>query len=293
MGALIWLASYPKSGNTWMRGFLHNLFRNEPEPVDINKLSDFCLGESAAQWYARHADRPLAELSDEEIARMRPIVHRDFTTVFPDSVFVKTHNYLGEWCGVPLHTMEVTAGGIYVLRNPLDVAISVSHHFGETIDEAIEHLGNDKTMMGGVETHVLEIHRSWSTHVRSWTEHPSPQLFVVRYEDLLQKPRKYFKQVANFLGLKPSSERLERAIRNSSFKALKEIEQKKGFKERSKKAESFFREGRAEQWREVLTPDQVRRVIADHHEQMARFGYIPEDYKDAVPESARIRASAS
>ncbi len=293
MGALIWLASYPKSGNTWMRSFLHNLFRNSSEPVDVNELTDFCIGDSGAQWYARRAKRPLSELSIEEISQLRPAVHRDYTTVFPDSVFVKTHNYLGEVGGVPLHTMDVTAGGIYVLRNPLDVVISVSHHFGETIEEAIAHLANEEMLTGGTETHVVEVHRSWSTHVRSWTEHPNPQLLVVRYEDLLHKPRKHFKLVTNFLGLKPSSERLERAIRNSSFKALKEIEQKKGFKERSKKAEAFFREGRAEQWREVLTPDQVRRVIADHHEQMARFGYIPEDYKDAVPESERIKVAAS
>lgn len=283
MGALIWLASYPKSGNTWMRSFLHNLFRNKPEPVDINELGDFCIGESAAQWYVRRAGRPLSELSDQEIAELRPTVHKDFTTVFPDSVFVKTHNYLGDWGGVPLHTMEVTAGGIYVLRNPLDVAISVSHHFGETIEEAIAHLANDEQLTGGTDKHVVEVHRSWSTHVKSWTQHPSPQLLVMRYEDMLYKPRKHFKQVANFLGLKPSPERLERAIRNSSFKALKELEQQKGFRERSKKAESFFREGRAEQWREVLTPDQVRRIIADHHEQMERFGYIPDDYRDAVP----------
>lgn len=283
MGALIWLASYPKSGNTWMRSFLHNLFRNSMEPVDINEISDFCLGESAAQWYLRRSTQPLEDLSAEEIARLRPVVHRDFTTVFPDSVFVKTHNYLGEWCGVPLHTMDVTAGGIYIVRNPLDVVISVSHHFGETIEQAIKHLADENYMVGNLESHIPEIHRSWSTHVRSWTEHPSPQLLVLRYEDLLLKPRKYFKQVANFLGLKPSAERLERAIRNSSFKMLKTIEEKRGFRERPEQAESFFREGRAEQWREVLTPDQVRRIIADHHEQMERFGYIPEDYRDAVP----------
>ena len=292
MGALIWLASYPKSGNTWMRSFLHNLFRNTAAPVSINDLDDFCLGESAAAWYAPRAPRPLAELELEEIARLRPIVHRDFTRAFPDSVFVKTHNYLGEFFGVPLHNMDVTAGGIYVLRNPLDVAISISHHFGETIDEAIAHLANEGAGTPVTDTHVPEVHRSWSTHVASWTAVPNPQLLVLRYEDLLLKPRKHFKKVAQFLGLKPSPERLERAIRNSSFKALKAQEQKAGFKERSDKAAAFFREGRAEQWRDVLTPDQVRRIIADHHVQMARFGYIPSDYKDAVPAPDESRAAS-
>lgn len=292
MGALIWLASYPKSGNTWMRSFLHNLFRNASAPVSINELDDFCLGESDAAWYAPRSPRPLAELGLDEIARLRPVVHRDFTLAFPDSVFVKTHNYLGEWFGVPLHNMEVTAGGIYVLRNPLDVAISLSHHFGETIDEAIAHLADEGAGTPVTGKHVPEVHRSWSTHVASWTAVPNPQLLVLRYEDLLLKPKKYFKKVAQFLGLKPPQERLERAIRNSSFKALKAQEQKTGFKERSDKADAFFREGRAEQWRDVLTPDQVRRIIADHHAQMARFGYIPDDYKDAVPAPEASRAAS-
>ena len=290
MGALIWLASYPKSGNTWMRSFLHNLFRNAHEPVSINELDDFCLGESDAAWYAPRSPRPLAELEPDEIAKLRPVVHGDFTLAFPDSAFVKTHNYLGEWFGVPLHNMDVTAGGIYVLRNPLDVAISLSHHFGETIDEAIAHLADDGAGTPVTGKHVPEVHRSWSTHVASWTAAPNPQLLVLRYEDLLLKPKKYFKKVVQFLGLKPPQERLERAIRNSSFKALKAQEQKTGFKERSDKTDAFFREGRAEQWRDVLTPDQVRRIIADHHVQMARFGYIPDDYKDAVPvpEASRV-----
>ena len=287
MGALIWLASYPKSGNTWMRSFLHNLFRNTPEPVDINEITDFCIGDSSAQWYKRRAGgRLLAELTMEELAQLRPQVHRDFTTVFPDSVFVKTHNFFGNWAGTPLHTMEVTAGGIYVLRNPLDVVISVSHHFDETIDEAIKHLANDAYKTGNMETHVEEIHRSWSTHVKSWTEHPNPQLLVLRYEDLLHKPRKHFKRVVDFLGLPASPSRLERAIQNSSFKTLSGIEQKKGFRERPEAAKAFFREGRSEQWREILTPEQIRQVICDHHEQMERFGYIPHDYRDVIPVKA-------
>jgi hypothetical protein len=114
---------------------------------------------------------------------------------------------------------------------------------------------------------------------------------VLRYEDMLDKPRKSFKRVAEFLGLKPTSERLERAIKFSSFKMLKAQEQREGFKERSSKAAAFFREGRKDQWREKLTPAQIRRIIADHHEQMARFGYIPADYADAVPASARPGSS--
>lgn len=283
MGALIWLASYPKSGNTWMRSFLHNLLKGSHRPTDINEIDDFCLGGSSSGWYARYTSTPLGQMSEEETGRYRMQVQRDFTSVFPDSVFVKTHNYLGEYDGIPLHNMDVTAGAIYIVRNPLDVALSMGPHFGISLEESIRTLANENAGSTISETHVAEHYGSWSTHVRTWTRIPNPSLLVMRYEDMLDKPRKSFKQVAKFLGLNPTAERLERAIKFSSFKTLKALEDKHGFKERPSTSRSFFREGRRDQWRETLTPDQVRQIIADHHEQMERFGYIPNDYRDAVP----------
>lgn len=278
MGGIIWLASYPKSGNTWMRSFLHNLLRNSQQPVDINELDHFCIGESSSAQYRKYLKESVDTVDHEVLAKLRPKVQRDYTTYFPDSVFVKTHNFLGKWHGVDLHNMDVTAGGIYVLRNPLDVVLSMTHHFGEDIDGAIARMANEGALTAAGPEHVPEFHSSWSRHVESWTGRPNPQLLVVRYEDLTLKPRKFFKQVSTFLGLKPSKERLERAIRNSSFKALKRQEETKGFKEKSEFAQSFFREGKTEQWREKLSEDQIRRIVSDHREQMERFGYVPKGY---------------
>jgi hypothetical protein len=279
MGAIIWLASYPKSGNTWMRSFLHNLLMNAKEPVPIDQLTHFCLGESAAGPYAALARKPYDTLTLEEIARLRPKAHRELTKASSDSVFVKTHNYLGTWFDQPLHNMDVTAGGIYILRNPLDVVLSAQNHFNLTLEESIERMATIGAGTSLGDGHVPEIHSSWSHHVESWTAQPNPQLLVLRYEDLLNDPQTYFGRTVQFLGLKPPQERLDRAIRFSSFKVLKEQEEKGGFSERPKNAKaSFFREGRAEQWREVLTPDQVRRIISDHRAQMQRFNYIPADY---------------
>tara|TARA_R110000868_G_scaffold121270_2_gene321719 strand:+ start:842 stop:1681 length:840 start_codon:yes stop_codon:yes gene_type:complete len=278
MGALIWLASYPKSGNTWMRTFLHNLFHNGATPVELNKLDDFSLGACHSYWYRKYTSTQPDALTPEEIAKYRPLVQADFTSVFPDSVFVKTHHFLGEHDGTDLHNMDVTAGGIYVVRNPLDVALSMMPHFGLPLDDAITTMADETAGTKLTPTHVPEHYGSWSTHVKSWTQNPNPQLLVMRYEDLLAKPRANFKKVANFLGLKPSSERLEKAIRFSSFKVLKAQEEKTGFRERPQTSKAFFREGKADQWRDKLTPEQVKRIIADHGEQMERFGYIPKEY---------------
>jgi hypothetical protein len=281
MGGIVWLASYPKSGNTWMRAFLHNLLTNAKEPVDPNVLDTLTLGNKAAGWYLPYVGgKKMSEVTKEELAKYRPLVHRDFARGSPDSVFVKTHCYLGaDDLGVPLITMEYTAGAIYIVRNPLDVCISMTHHFGCTIDEAIDYLAFVRNSMGGGdEESVMEPLSTWSIHVESWTGKPNPRLIVVRYEDMLDQPFVAFGNVCRFLGIRPPHERLERAIKFSSFEMLRKLEEQKGFKERSETAERFFREGRKEQWRQKLSEAQIRRVVDSHRVQMARFNYVPEGY---------------
>ncbi len=275
MGAIIWLASYPKSGNTWLRAFLFNLLRNPPQPASINELDSFCIGESAGAWYARRAGHAVGELEMDAVMALRPQVHRDFTQAFPDSVFVKTHNFLGECCDISLHTMDVTAGAIYVVRNPLDVVISMSDHFGVGLDAAITRLGDPAAATETTDAHVSEFHSDWSTHVKSWTAQPNPGLHILRYEDMLDRPNRSFRQLATFLGLTPPHDRLRKAIKFSSFETLRAQEKKESFKERSEYSQAFFRAGRKQQWRSQLTPAQIDRVVAAHSEQMARFGYLP------------------
>lgn len=277
MGAIIWLASYPKSGNTWMRAFLHNLLTNAKNPVRIGSLNQFCLGEDLAEYYNHIDPRPLSQLSPMEVLELRPKVHELLTKASPDSVFVKTHNFLGVVEGVSLINLNCTAGAIYVLRNPLDVTISYSHHFGVDLDEAIQQLGCPGTGTTTTDMNARQHFSSWSIHVESWTQSTFPALHVVRYEDMTDNPLETFAGVAKFLGLEPPLERLRRAISHSSFGQLQSQERERGFLERSQHSR-FFRSGRAGQWREVLTEDQIKRIVSDHRAQMERFGYVPEGY---------------
>jgi hypothetical protein len=276
MGALVWLASYPKSGNTWMRAFLHNLFMNPAEPLPPDTLTRFTVSDTHKPWYkAANGGVPVDGYTQEQLAPLRPKAHHLMTQAYPDSVFVKTHAANFEHCGVPLITPEVTAGAIYIVRNPLDVVISMTHHYGIDLDEAIERLGREQGGTAEGETNIPQFLSSWSTHVVSWTSKPNSQLHVVRYEDMLDKAFATFGGVAQFLGLPPSKDRLQKAIRFSSFNALKTLEKKHGFIERSEYAEAFFREGKKGQWRTLLTPAQVDAVVTRHREQMERFGYLP------------------
>lgn len=277
MGAIIWLASYPKSGNTWMRVFLHNLLRNPAEPAPINSINQFCLGEDSASLYNNFDPRPLSTLTAAEVMALRPKVHELLTTAFPDSVFVKTHNLLGEAEGQPLINLKCTAGAIYLVRNPLDVAISYAHHFGVGIDDSIEQLNYAGAGTPTTDLVARQYYGSWSMHVSSWTEVPFPTRHVVRYEDMIDDPLDTFAGVAKFLGLEPPIERLQRAIANSSFEQLQSQENDRGFVERSQYSR-FFRSGRTGQWRSELTEDQIRQVVSDHRTQMQRFGYVPEGF---------------
>ncbi|MBT4486997.1 MAG: sulfotransferase domain-containing protein [Rhodospirillaceae bacterium] len=276
MGGIIWLASYPKSGNTWLRAYLHNLLRDPVKPADINELDQFCLGDSQAHWYyhvSPHQD--LSKVTMADVAPLRAKVHEAFTKAHPDSVFAKTHNLLGEAYGMPLVSMEHTVGAIYVLRNPLDLVISLADHFGLDLDAAIDMLGDPEAGTPNSQTNAFEFYGTWSQHVSSWTGEDSESQMHLRYEDMSGKPNQTFRRVAKFLGLEPSKARLDKAIRFSSFKVLQGQENRDGFRERSSHSEKFFRSGKTGQWRQILSKSQIDRVVADHHTQMDRFGYLP------------------
>lgn len=190
-------------------------------------------------------------------------------------MFVKTHNYWGGFGDHLLHNPRLTAGGIYVVRNPLDVVVSMTHHFGLDIDAAIDFLGNDDTATENEARWVSQLLGSWSTHVASWTNIDHPNFLVVRYEDLLEKPGKTFARIAKLVGVTDRA-RIERAISHTSFATLSKIERRDGFVEASEKTEArFFRVGRSNQWRQALRPDQVARVVDRHRDMMAKYRYLP------------------
>ncbi|MEP6940077.1 MAG: sulfotransferase domain-containing protein, partial [Rudaea sp.] len=118
MGNIVWLASYPKSGNTWIRAFLANLVANRSGAVTLAELPAYGRLEADPELYSRVAGRPSVELDFDELCALRPQVHAALAAAATRSVFVKTHSMAAVHDGVPLITPQVTAGAICVVRNP-------------------------------------------------------------------------------------------------------------------------------------------------------------------------------
>ncbi|MCK5748298.1 MAG: sulfotransferase domain-containing protein [Oricola sp.] len=276
---IIWLASYPKSGNTWARSFLFNLISiltgEDPSTRDINAVNERSIWDISARRYEEILGKPPKEAGREAVAAARPKVQEAIADELPGISLVKTHNALVMDRGYPAINTKVTSGAVYIIRNPLDVAISFSHHLGTTVDKAIARMGKKGLETPMTDESVHEIYGSWSENVLSWTRKPNPAIFVMRYEDMKSAPEKTFGALARHLLMSPTRDQLARAIELSSFERLQQKEEETGFKMKPKAAEKFFRKGEVGEWKDVLTRNQVQRIIQDHGQQMARFGYLP------------------
>ncbi|OYV35714.1 MAG: hypothetical protein B7Z80_17560 [Rhodospirillales bacterium 20-64-7] len=224
MGKIVWLASYPKSGNTWLRAFLHNYITKSESPHSIDALTDFSVPECAAAFFSGPGDT----LSTEQVQRERPAAHEKLTRLHDDLVFVKTHNAHIALHGIPLCTPEHTAGAILIVRDPRDVALSYSAFLGKPLDEVIGFMANPRAANRGTPSQVFEFLSSWSLHAQSWTQ--ANNLLVIRYEDLLAEAAQHFGRIIHFLGGDPEPERLASAIEFSRFDALAQQELKNGYR---------------------------------------------------------------
>ena len=272
--SIVWMASYPKSGNTWARIFLANYLANAREPVPINKAHGIAMGDSITKTYRMVAGGPIDVTDIDRTLQLRPAVLRGIVANNADVNLVKTHNARVVARGVPLIPEEVTRSALYILRNPLDMVLSYARHYGISHEKAVEYVSHPDNANPGDELTVTQFMRSWSAHVRSWTSASAYPVLVLRYEDMLADPKATFAKVVEHLGMPLDAERLDRAILFSSFKELSEQEKRQGFIEKSERAERFFARGETDQWKTDLAPRLVKRMKHAHRKVMKQFGYL-------------------
>lgn len=275
---ILWLASYPKSGNTWFRAFLTALL-NEGE-IAINEMdTDGIL--SARGVFDAISDIDSRYLYDEEVKVMLPDIYRAKTASFKQLSIIKVHDafvYNNE--GQPIVPEDVTHAAIYIIRNPLDVVASFANHNNSTIDEAITLMNNPKGKLAiqkgnlNVNNQFPQLMFDWSGHVQSWIDKPSFPVHFVRYEDMLATPLQTFGGIIQKIGWQYSDEAIQTAINATQFSKLKEQESEKGFHEKNAASKEFFRQGKSGNWKNELTEAQANAIIEKHEAVMKQFGYL-------------------
>lgn len=272
---LIWIASYPKSGNTWIRAFLANYLVGKPGegPVELDELVRITRSDVAAQRITAASGVDVASAQPAQIYAARG-VYLDRLAGMDTPSFLKTHMPNARLDQVDLIPRALTRAAIYVVRNPLDILPSLADQLGMTADEAATMMDSREARISGPESQIDAFVGNWSMHVRSWFASDGFPVQVLRYEDMLDDPETAFRDVLDLLGIEVDAAQLAHAIEMASFKNLSALEERKGFIEKSKHQDRFFREGRKGAGAHSL-PDSVQeRLLAAHGAVMKNLKYL-------------------
>lgn len=279
---IYWLSSYPKSGNTWFRIFLAHVLSlsglldpDRKQLTPINEV-DYWINDhiaTARTWVNEACGFNTAWLTDDELDALMPRLYQWYSSQQSKITYHKIHRaytYLDNQ--QPLLPTEGCLGTIYIIRNPLDVAISMANHFSCSIDDAISMMADPCYAL-----HYYPLRQtllSWSMHVKSWEEAKEMKILMLRYEDMLTDPLTTFTKALHFLQLDVPITVTETAIAHSSFDTLQQFEENVGFFDKPPTLKHFFRKGIAGDWQNTLSKQQIQRIIDDHGEVMDRWGYI-------------------
>lgn len=285
MGNIMWLSSFPKSGNTWLRAFLANYLFGDDEPVSINDLDKHSAGDADFRYFQPFIDGEgdPTTLKVEDLYAVREKAQHHLAEMAEGIVPVKIHNRFANFQNAPTICRDITAGAIYIVRNPLDVVPSYAKHYGVSIDQTIEATASSTLALPGSKHLVMQDLGSWSEHVTSWINVKGVYMMIMRYEAMLHAPEKTFASVVNYLRVPLDPARLKRSIEYSSFDSLAAQEKINGFGESSiNNKNGFFRSGKSGGWREVLTDAQAKKIIKAHGPVMRKLRYLDENGKPTI-----------
>lgn len=272
-----WIASFPKSGNTWIRCFFEAYFTGK---IDINNIKTSVADTAAYRCTTGNTEDP-AKLPLEIQNLIRPMglvrlvqkYNEDVAKGYKHPLLVKTHNAHVNVNGIEVLPPALSNAVIYIIRDPRDVIVSYAKHMGESIDQAIEHFNNNKQMLtddrGGTLTDYVS---DWSTHVMSFFNSKAHNVKIIRYEDLLTNPYGEFIKILKHFSISINETQLVNAISLCDFFRLQRQEIENGFKERSNKSDKFFTHGRSV-YKDILNSEQIVKIELQHSEVMERFRY--------------------
>ncbi len=224
---IIWLASYPKSGNTWLRIFLENIRSESDRPVNINDLSLTKIASSRTL-FDRFSGLSSSDLTEEEIDRFRPHVYQLLSKEANSDTLLKVHD---AWRlnsdQEELFPGNITKAVVYIIRHPLDVLVSNAYHNSTDFQKSAQRMNTNHILCNKADCLYNQLKQelfSWSNHVVSWVDRSELPVITIRYEDLIKSPVETFSKVLRFIDWKYSKEEIYKSIEFSEIEVLKKQE---------------------------------------------------------------------
>tara|TARA_B100000029_G_scaffold25284_2_gene24937 strand:- start:149 stop:967 length:819 start_codon:yes stop_codon:yes gene_type:complete len=271
---ILWIASYPKSGNTWIRALISTYFYS-----DECKFK-FSLLEKIPKFVQ---DKFLSPLVDLNQLKKDPLKIAEFWKDAQSRVnldnqikFFKTHNacvaYKNKW-----FTDETnTAGYVYIVRDPRSIACSLASHSKISIEQAVNDLLNENHIGLNGPYQLAEFPGSWKINYLSWKKKKNFNGIIIKYEDLIDNAENEFKKILTFLNkfkkIDIDEKKISKSIISCNFSNLSQMETRDGFVEAQNN--KFFRKGKKDSWKNELNSNLRKKLEENFKDEMIELGYL-------------------
>jgi len=282
---ILWIASYPKSGNTWLRSLLSAYYSSEDGVFNQAILKN--IGQFPEKRHFTSFDYNSKDVTDTTRfwIKAQEKINED-----KKLRFFKTHNIFGAVNNHKFTNKKNSAGCIYIVRDPRNVITSLKNHYEMSYEESLKWMTNSKKFIYDVENvkkdgySDFQFISSWSTNYKSWKIQKEIPVKIIRYEDLLKETYVVFKEIIEFtnkiLNIKKKIDRnkIKNSVRSTFFDKLKNEEKLNGFIEavsskKNKKKIPFFYLGPDNDWRKILDKDQQSEFTDIFKEDLKELGY--------------------
>ncbi len=280
---IIWIASYPKSGNTYLRSFIASYYFSKKGKFDFNLLLKI-LQFPSLKFTKKN-------IYSEDEASQNWIFNQNQFFLNNEVHFVKTHNTLDEFKGNKFTSNQQTLGAIYIVRDPRNIVSSLTHHYSLNYDQAYQKIMDENASL--LEKSLNNDHSnftflgSWSNHYKSWKNTTEFKTLFIKYEDLEDNKYETFKNVVNFINrikskkLKIDEKKLLNSIRSTNFINLKNKEQNEGFEESvissNGEKKPFFNLGFNNRWQKILPKNILNLLNKNLQSDLNDLGYNPNE----------------
>ena len=281
MNKIIWISSYPKSGNTWLRYLISNYFFNKNRVFD-QKIIKYIKKFPQEDLIEKIANKNDLIKNKYNISNYWKKASELIDIKSGNVAFVKNHNFLIEINKNTVANIKNSLAFIYIVRDPRDVVISYAKYKGISIDQSIDQVcSKDLNYIYKLNKNNfpnIEILGSWKTNYISWRDNlPEIPRFILKYEDLISDSYKNFYNLilflSNILNFKIDDNQLLFSLEASAFKNLQQKERDIGFFENYGKS-SFFRNGKSGIWKLELNSNQVKYIEKKFFNEMKSLNYI-------------------